>query len=68
MTQPSVSPFYQRKAEELRGLAGNEPNATLREQHLRLAAIYQTLANHKAARRAENRPMISIPQGMLRSA
>ncbi len=72
MTQSSSTPFYQRKAEELRVLAQSEPNAVLREQHQRLAAIYQTLANHRASRQAarggETRPTISIPQGMLRSA
>lgn len=60
----SSSSFYQRKADEARQLAESEPNATLAEQHRRLARIYQSLADSPSRRP----PGITIPKGLLRRA
>lgn len=76
MPQPNDPPpsaaFYLRKAEELRSLAENEVIPSVRDQHLRIASMYQALADHTTGRPVETvkqpRPTITIPKGLLRSA
>lgn len=70
--------FYLRKAEELRRLADKEASPAIRAQHLRIASMYQALADHTSSRPATKitkaktdtaaQPRIVIPKGMLRSA
>jgi hypothetical protein len=65
------SEFYLRKAEELRRLAEAEVIPAVRDQHLRIAAMYQALADHCGDRSPTpsepiRRPTISIPTGVLR--
>jgi hypothetical protein len=72
MTDSSPSSlFYQRKANELRQLAEAEIIVSVRDQHLRIAAMYQALADHTTSPPPANseapRPRISIPKGLLRS-
>lgn len=72
MSEVSTSPgFYQRKADEQRRLAESEAHPAMRAQHLRIAAMYQALADQTtsrpAAKIADSNPRISIPKGVLRS-
>jgi len=65
------SEFYLRKAEELRRLAEAEVIPGVRNQHLRIASMYQALADHGGDRspgpsEPVRRPTVSIPKGVVR--
>jgi hypothetical protein len=70
--------FYLRKAEELRRMADKEVIPAVRDQHLRIASMYQALADHTSSRPTIRTataksdtaapPRIAIPKGLLRSA
>lgn len=67
---PRSAEFYQRKADEMRGFAASEAVPAIREQHLRIAAMYQSLADQTMSRptvrMADSRTRIAIPKGLLR--
>jgi hypothetical protein len=63
--------FYLDRAEHLRALAAGAVSLEERERQLRIAAMYQALADHTADRAAPTpsfSPRISIPAGLLRQA
>jgi hypothetical protein len=63
--------FYLERAEHLRALAASEALPEDRDRDLRIAAMYQALADHAvggAVPTASFQPKISIPAGLLRQA
>lgn len=58
--------FFAERAEEMRSLAAAEPSAPLREQHLRIAAMYQALAERGVGRPEAGADTAAHPKNLRR--